>query len=127
MDYLEPGVNFVLSCLKSMRGGEIFIPKIPSMKIIDFAQAIGPDCNLEFVGIRPGEKLHEIMITEDDSRYTLELEDRYIITPVLSFWDDKYNLDGKPVQENFTYKSDTNKEWIEGKQILNFLKEIHNS
>ena len=86
------------------------------MKIIDFAQAIGPDCNLEFVGIRPGEKLHEIMITEDDSRYTLELEDRYIITPVLSFWDDKYNLDGKPVQENFTYKSDTNKEWIEGKQ-----------
>ena len=124
---LNQGVNFVLSCLKSMRGGEIFIPKIPSMKIIDFAQAIGPDCNLEFVGIRPGEKLHEIMITEDDSRYTLELEDRYIITPVLSFWDEKYNLDGKPVQENFTYKSDTNKEWIEGKQILNFLKEIHNS
>ena len=74
------------------------------MKIIDFAQAIGPDCNLEFVGIRPGEKLHEIMITEDDSRYTLELEDRYIITPVLSFWDDKYNLDGKPVQENLPTK-----------------------
>ena len=105
---LNQGVNFVLSCLKSMRGGEIFIPKIPSMKIIDFAQAIGPDCNLEFVGMA-GEKLHEIMITEDDSRYTLELEDRYIITPVLSFWDEKYNLDGKPVQENFTYKSDTNK------------------
>ena len=106
-----------------MRGGEIFIPKIPSMKIVDFAKAIGPDCNLEFVGIRPGEKLHEIMITEDDSRYTLELDDRYIITPVLSFWDNQYNLKGKIVPENITYKSDTNKQWIEGEEILKYLNE----
>ena len=120
---LNQGVNFVLSCLKTMRGGEIFIPKIPSMKIVDFAKAVGPDCKLEFVGIRPGEKLHEIMITEDDSRYTLELDDRYIITPVLSFWDNKYNLKGKIVPENFTYKSDTNKQWIEGEEILKYLNE----
>ena len=72
---LDQGVDFVNSCLNSMQGGEIFVPKIPSMKIVNFVKAIGPNCSLKIIGIRPGEKLHETMITEDDSRYTLELND----------------------------------------------------
>ena len=103
-------------------GGEIFVPKIPSMKILDFVKAIDPNCITKIIGIRPGEKLHETMITEDDSRYTLELDDRYIITPVLSFWNNHYKIVGKKVSENFTYKSDTNVEWIRNDEMLELLK-----
>ena len=73
-----------------MEGGEIFIPKIPSMKIIDLMHAIAPQCDTHVIGIRPGEKVHEVMITEDDARYTLELDDHYVITPVLNFWNSNY-------------------------------------
>ena len=118
---LSQGVDFVNSCLQTMKGGEIFIPKIPSMKIVDFVKAIGPNCSLKVIGIRPGEKLHETMITEDDARYTIELDDRYIITPVLSFWNNNYGIDGKKVHEDFTYKSNTNSEWINKKQIVELL------
>ena len=118
---LSQGVDFVNSCLQTMKGGEIFIPKIPSMKIVDFVKAIGPNCSLKVIGIRPGEKLHETMITEDDARYTIELDDRYIITPVLSFWNNNYDVDGKKVHEDFTYKSNTNSEWINQKQIIELL------
>ena len=120
---LDQGVDFVNSCLNSMQGGEIFVPKIPSMKIVNFVKAIGPNCSLKIIGIRPGEKLHETMITEDDSRYTLELNDRYIIKPVISFWSNDYKIDGKEVSENFVYKSNTNTEWINSDQIIDLLNE----
>ena len=84
---LEDGAGFVQRCLRIMRGGEIFIPKIPSMRITDLASAIGPDCKQETIGIRPGEKLHELLITRDDARHTLEFDDHYIIQPGIHMWD----------------------------------------
>lgn len=86
---LEQGVQFVLDNLVRMHGGEIFVPKIPSMNIMDLAKAIAPNCKYEIVGIRPGEKLHEAMIMEDDARHTLEYEDYYTIYPELNYW--KFN------------------------------------
>ncbi|MDA0654936.1 MAG: UDP-N-acetylglucosamine 4,6-dehydratase (inverting) [Proteobacteria bacterium] len=111
---LDQGVGFVLSSLAMMRGGEIFVPKIPSMKITDLAAALAPNLPTEIIGIRPGEKLHEMLVTEDEARTTVELEDRYIIEPSLGFWSrDTYQaLGAKPVGEGFEYKSDSNEMWL---------------
>jgi UDP-N-acetylglucosamine 4,6-dehydratase/5-epimerase len=111
---LEQGVAFVLSSLQMMTGGEIFIPKIPSMSVIDLARFLAPDLPLKVVGIRPGEKLHEVMITEDDARNTIEISDRYIITPTLSFWNGEGYLQNgcRKVDESFCYSSDRNDEWL---------------
>jgi UDP-N-acetylglucosamine 4,6-dehydratase/5-epimerase len=109
---LDQGVQFVLDNLKRMRGGEIFVPKIPSIKITDLAKAIAPQCDIEFIGIRPGEKLHEAMITEDDSRHTVEYNDYYVIHPEFTWWDKDYIKDGKPLPEGFSYTSDKNEHWL---------------
>ncbi len=109
---LEQGVKFVIECLLRMAGGEIFIPKIPSMKVVDLARAIAPWCEIEYIGIRPGEKLHELMITEDDARHTLEYDDYYIILPEFPWWQKKYNRGGKTLPEGFSYRSDTNSRWL---------------
>jgi UDP-N-acetylglucosamine 4,6-dehydratase len=110
---LDQGVRFVISCLETMRGGELYVPKIPSMRIIDLARAMAPDLPHRIVGIRPGEKLHEVMITEDDARTTVELPDRYVIEPALAWWSwEGYKKTGVPVAENFRYSSDTNKMWL---------------
>lgn len=111
---LEQGINFVLSSFELMKGGEIFIPKIPSMNILELAKTMVPDCDPEIIGIRPGEKLHEVMITEDDARMTLALEDRYVIQPSLTFWSQGsyLDLDAEPVPEDFNYASNTNSEWL---------------
>ncbi len=121
---LEQGVAFVLSSLALMKGGEIFVPKIPSMKIVDLAEMIAPGIPHETVGIRPGEKLHEVMITEDDSRMTVELPDRYAICPPIVGWDSKHLLDhgAKPVAEGFWYSSDRNNEWLDGKALTNLIE-----
>jgi len=105
---INQGVNFVLSSLSLMHGGEIFVPKIPSSTIIDIAAAIAPDLPTKVIGIRPGEKLHEVMITSDDARNTLAMDDRYIIVPAMSFWDpDTHVFDNMtPVAEDFHYSSD---------------------
>ena len=121
---LDQGVDFVLSCLPQMQGGEIFVPRIPSMKIVDVARAMAPDLPQDVVGIRPGEKLHEVMITEDDARTTLELPDRYVILPAIAFWNDTSYTQhgGKRPPENFRYASDTNDQWLtvpEFKSLLN--------
>ena len=106
---LEQGVNFVLACLKKMVGGELFVPKLPSMNIMDLAKVIAPECKTEIIGIRPGEKLHELMITKDDARRTLEFKDHYMIQPDFYFWKRRYNHNaGKPVPEDFEYSSDNN-------------------
>ncbi len=112
---LEQGVEFVLSCFGRMTGGEIFVPKIPSMKLIDLARAIGPDCELEIVGKRPGEKVHELMVGEDDAQNTVEFDDYYSILPSGRHWNrDTYisQRGGKPCAEGFRYSSETNSQWL---------------
>ncbi len=119
---LDQGVDLVLSSLVMMHGGEIFVPKLPSMKVVDLTHALAPGLPHRIVGIRPGEKLHEVLIPEDDARTTVEYPDRYIIQPSLSFWRaDSHTANGaKPVAEGFRYSSDSNSEWLdeEGLKVL---------
>jgi len=106
---LKQGVEFVLWCLEHMCGGELFVPKIPSMNIMDLAKAIAPECETKIVGIRPGEKLHELMITRDDSRQTLEFDNFYVIQPNFKFWDRRCSWNGgRLVPEQFEYSSESN-------------------
>jgi UDP-N-acetylglucosamine 4,6-dehydratase len=112
---LEQGIEFVASCMNMMTGGELFVPKIPSMKVVELAEVIAPGIEKRVIGIRPGEKLHEVMITEDDWRKTLELDDRYVIEPDFTFWNRKgapYSGSATPVKEGFVYASHTNTEWL---------------
>ena len=123
---LQHGVNFVLSCLNMMRGGEIFVPKIPSFRITDLANAIAPGLPHRITGIRPGEKLHEVMITEDDARTTLEMNDRYIIEPAFAWWlRESYVSEhgARPVDEAFRYASNSNTDWLSEPDIKALLAE----
>lgn len=122
---LTQGVDFVLSSLAMMQGGEVFVPKIPSMCIADIAAALAPGIPLRHVGIRPGEKLHEVMIGEDDARATLELPDRYVITPSFKFWSrDSFSIEGaQPVPEGFSYVSNTNQQWLDAESLLQLCDE----
>ncbi len=121
---LRQGVDFVLSSLQMMRGGEIFVPKIPSMRVIDLARVLAPNLPHKKIGIRAGEKLHELMISEDDGRNTVELDDRYVIQPTLSFWGrTEYNGSSRPVDENFVYASNTNTEWLDAAGLRRLLDE----
>lgn len=108
---LDDGVNFVLNSIRTMQGGEIFIPKIPSFKVIDAAKVVAPEAKINIIGIRPGEKLHEIMITEDDSFHTREFENSYVILSPDLIKSDSYKNAGNPVAENFRYSSDNNALW----------------
>ena len=120
---LEHGVSFVLSSLPMMVGGEIFVPKIPSMRLVDLARCLAPDRPHRIVGIRPGEKLHEVMITEDDSRTTREMDDRYVIEPAFGLFDRPDALsDAEPVPEGFRYASDTNEEWLDPDRMRRLLE-----
>jgi UDP-N-acetylglucosamine 4,6-dehydratase len=112
---IDQGVSFVLSSAAMMQGGEIFVPKIPSMKMTELASCIAPKLPQQTVGIRPGEKLHEVMITEDDARMAVELDDRYVICPANPDWTDAHlrALDGKPVPDGFRYSSERNPEWLD--------------
>ncbi|MDP7191366.1 MAG: UDP-N-acetylglucosamine 4,6-dehydratase (inverting) [Alphaproteobacteria bacterium] len=120
---LDQGVAFVLSCLPMMRGGEIFVPKIPSMKVVDMATVLAPDLPHEVVGIRPGEKLHEVMITEDDAVSTMELSDRFVIEPAIHLWNwESSATDGrKPVAEGFRYASNINDDWMDGETMCELI------
>jgi UDP-N-acetylglucosamine 4,6-dehydratase/5-epimerase len=109
---LQQGVDFVIDCIERMYGGEIFVPKIPSMNIMDLAAAIAPDCKTEVVGIRPGEKLHEVMVPEDDARSTVEIADRFIIKPQFELFDDDPYAGQKLCPDGFRYQSDTNDKWL---------------
>ena len=122
---LQQGVNFVVSSLAMMRGGEIFVPKIPSMRVVDLAHSLAPALPLKVVGVRPGEKLHEVMITEDDSRQTLELDDRYVIEPAFAWWSrGAYMAAGaSPVAEGFRYASDTNTDWLDEARLAQLINE----
>ncbi|MBE0533516.1 MAG: UDP-N-acetylglucosamine 4,6-dehydratase (inverting) [Rhodospirillales bacterium] len=120
---LRQGVNFVLSSLAMMQGGEIFVPKIPSMKVVDLATAMAPELPQEVIGIRPGEKLHEVMITSDDARSTIELDDRYVICPSFnSFRHETYrDMGAREIENGFQYGSDSNPEWLRADQLMAVL------
>jgi UDP-N-acetylglucosamine 4,6-dehydratase len=120
---LEQGVRFTIRCIEQMQGGEVFVPKIPSTNIVDLAQAIAPDCRIEYIGIRPGEKLHEVLVSEDEARHTLELEDMFVIEPQASLWfGHAWREKGKPLPEDYRYASDTNDEWLDQDAIKNLVQ-----
>ncbi len=110
---LDQGVRFVIRCIEQMQGGEVFVPKIPSMKVVDIAKVIAPEAELDEVGIRPGEKLHEVLIHEDEARATVELEEMYVVQPSEAWWfGHSWQEKGQPLSEGFRYSSDSNKEWL---------------
>ena len=125
---LEQGVDFVLRCLGMMQGGEIFVPKIPSVKVTDLARMIGPKCKQEVIGIRPGEKLHEVMVSQDDARLTLETDDMFVIQPTHDYWTHKdyaKSLKGsRPCPDGFSYASDTNTVWLNDEQISELVAQV---
>ena len=117
---LQQGVDFVLDCISRMKGGEVFVPKIPSMKIIDLAKALAPECKLNFIGIRPGEKIHEVMVGSDDARTTLEFDEYFVIG-----WNvHRDDLEGKPCPLNFKYGSDNNDQWLTVEQLRQYVEEF---
>lgn len=120
---LDKGVEFVIESLSRMKGGEIFVPKIPSMKVVDLAQAICPSCEIEYIGIRPGEKLHELMITEDDSRKTIEFDDYYVIQPEFVWWKSEDISGGKLLLDGFKYSSETNTQWLTIEELKELIKD----
>ncbi|MBU1662179.1 MAG: UDP-N-acetylglucosamine 4,6-dehydratase (inverting), partial [Chloroflexi bacterium] len=110
---LEQGARFVIKCIEQMQGGEVFVPKIPSMKVVDLARTIAPDAVIQFIGIRPGEKLHEMLISRDESRSTIELHDMFVVQPVEAFWfGGEWQKMGQPVPDGFRYSSAENHEWL---------------
>ena len=123
---LTQGVDFVLSCLPLMQGGEIFVPKIPSMKVVDLADVLAPGVDIRDVGIRAGEKLHEVLLTEDDARMSLELPDRYVIRPALYGAQRHYHPGEKAVAEGFHYSSDNNADWLDRKRTSDLLQQLDN-
>ncbi|OPX92796.1 MAG: UDP-N-acetylglucosamine 4,6-dehydratase (inverting) [Pelotomaculum sp. PtaB.Bin104] len=120
---LDQGVNFVIASLGRMQGGEIFVPKLPSMRITDLAKAIAHDCQLDFTGIRPGEKIHEVMITEDDARHTLEFSDYFIIEPEFPWWNRERIVGGLSLEEGFVYSSGTNTWWLSPEELRRIIDE----
>ncbi|MHB8958910.1 MAG: UDP-N-acetylglucosamine 4,6-dehydratase (inverting) [Candidatus Limnocylindrales bacterium] len=114
---LDQGVDFVIRMLGEMHGGELFVPKIPSIRVVDLAMAVAPDCRLEVVGIRPGEKLHEEMIGVDDARRVLDAGDFYLMAPDAYWWEPGSWSGVKKAPEDFRYTSDTNTEWLTVDQL----------
>jgi UDP-N-acetylglucosamine 4,6-dehydratase len=112
---LEEAVEFVLSCLPLVQGGETFVPKIPSMRVADMASALAPDAERRITGIRPGEKLHEVLVTEDEARHCYDLGDRYMILPQLPTWG--VEARGEPLADGFRYSSDSNDQWLDEGQL----------
>lgn len=114
---LDEGVRFVIKCIETMKGGEIFVPKIPSMKITDLADVVAPECSKKMIGARPGEKIHEILLASDESKNIKEFDDYYVIEPDFSFWDKENNKAGKAVPCGFVYSSEKNSSWLSQEDI----------
>jgi UDP-N-acetylglucosamine 4,6-dehydratase len=114
---LEHGVKFVINCLEQMHGGEIFVPKIPSMRLLDLAETIAPGCEVENIGIRPGEKLHEVLVSEDESRNTLETEEMFVIQPTHPWWRSDNWVHARRLPEGFRYSSDANDRWLTRREL----------
>ncbi len=125
---VENGVRFVIRATEQMYGGEVFVPKIPSMRLIDLAMTIAPDAEIEVVGIRPGEKLHEILISEDEARATLELEDMFVVQPApelaTNWFGHEWQGKGRPLPDGYCFASNTNTEWLNVDQIREIVAPI---
>jgi UDP-N-acetylglucosamine 4,6-dehydratase len=114
---LEQGVKFVIRCIEQMHGGEIFVPRIPSMRLLDLAETVAPGCAVEYIGIRPGEKLHEVLVSEDESRQALAADEMFIIQPAHPWWKSENWTHAKPLPEGFRYSSDTNDQWLTRREL----------
>ncbi len=122
---LEQGVRFVISCTEQMLGGEVFVPKIPSMKVVDLARAVAPKARIETIGIRPGEKLHEVLISDDEARSTVDVDDMFVVQPAEAFWFGReWQSRGKPLEDGFRYASNTNDRWLSIEQIREIVRPI---
>jgi UDP-N-acetylglucosamine 4,6-dehydratase/5-epimerase len=122
---LQQGVRFVIRCLEQMAGGEVFVPKIPSMKVLDLASAMAPEAKVNVIGIRPGEKLHEVLIGEDEARNTVELKDMFVVQPAEALWFGRdWESKGKLLDDDFRYASNTNTEWLTVEQISKIIAPI---
>jgi UDP-N-acetylglucosamine 4,6-dehydratase len=119
---LEQGVQFVINCTSLMQGGEVFVPKIPSMRIVDLADTIAPECERETIGIRAGEKLHEILVSRDESRTTLEFDDKYLIQPVHPWWQPREYPGGRPMEDGTKFSSDHNTWWLTPEELRQIIQ-----
>jgi len=128
---LDQGVGFVIRCIEEMHGGEVFVPKIPSMGIMDLARAVAPDNQIDIIGIRPGEKLHEVLISEDESRHTVELDDLYVVMPAEAVWINQFGWEwqnqGKALPDGFRYASNNNSEWLSIEAIKEMIQPIEHA
>ena len=118
---LEQGVDFVIQCLGAMEGGEIFVPKIPSMRVLELAKAVAPECEIRYTGIRPGEKVHEVLVSEDESHDVLEHESFYMIPPQHHWWRATSWTTGARVKPGFRFTSDTNTHWLTADELRAFI------
>jgi len=118
---LEQGSRFVAHCIETMRGGEVFVPRIPSMRITDLAKVMAPDCEVEVIGIRPGEKLHEVLLTEDEARHSKDMGDYFVIEPELRFWQKNNGHEGKSLPEGFRYSSESNTTWLDADELMSMV------
>ncbi len=125
---LDQGVRFVIRAIEEMHGGEVFVPKIPSTRLTDVAQAVAPGAKIEVIGIRPGEKLHEVLIHEDEARAAVELEDMFVIQPAEALWfGHEWSTKGKPLPDGFRYDSLTNPEWLSNDEIRAMIAPVEDA
>lgn len=119
---LEQGVRFVVSCVEQMCGGEVFVPKLPSMKVVELARALAPDARIETIGVRAGEKLHEAMLSEDEARYAVDVGDRFVLLPNDRLWVvEHWRGRGRPLPEGFSYSSERNDRWLSHEELLELV------
>jgi len=118
---LEQGVEFVIRCIGVMQGGEIFVPKMPSMRVMDLVKAVAPKCNVQFNGIRPGEKIHESLLADDEVRRTVEYGDMYVVEPLFQWWSSERWKGGRALPEEFCYTSDKNTRWLSAEELLQMI------
>lgn len=123
---LDQAVQLVMNAIEHMQGGEIFLPKIPSMKIIDLTRAIAPECEIDIIGIRPGEKIHEVLITEEEGRHTLDYDGMYVVLPNYPWWNRQNYKTGTKLPEGFTYVSNTNDQWLSVKDLKGIIDNYSN-
>ena len=120
----EQSVRFIINCIEKMKGGEIFVPKIPSMKIIDLADVIAPECKREVIGIRPGEKINEILLTDEEALHSKEFDNYFVVEPEHHFWGKGNYKKGKLLPSNYVYSSGNNDHWITKEELKEILEEL---
>lgn len=120
----EQAVHFIIDCIEKMKGGETFVPKIPSMRVVDLAQAIAPQSKIKITGIRPGEKIDEVLLTGEEARHAKEFDKYFVVEPEYAFWNKNNFKDGKPLPSDFTYTSGDNDQWLTKQELIKMLEEL---